>query len=64
MFWKMIGLTVMVWVVALYFSVSLGGLIHLLPVAAVVLAVMKWMSKSPDTEFGRWKSAAQRGKRQ
>jgi hypothetical protein len=63
MFWKMIALTLVVWGVALYFSVTLGGLVHLLPVAAVVLAVMKWMSKSPDTEFGRWKSASQRAKR-
>jgi len=63
MFWKMIALTLILWAVAMYFSVTLGGLVYLLPVGAVVVSVVKWMSKSPDTEFGRWKSAEQRAKR-
>ncbi len=63
MFWKMIALMLIVFAVAMYFSVTLGGLIYLLPVATVVLVVMQRMSKAPNTEFGRWKSASRREKR-
>ena len=59
MFWKLIALTVMVWAVSVFFfSFTLGGLIHVLPVAAVALIVYRRMAKAPNTEFGRWKSAA------
>ena len=63
MFWKLIILALVIWGVAMYFSVTLGGLIHLIPIVAVVFAVVRRMSKSPDTEFGRWRSASDRARR-
>lgn len=59
MFWKTIALMLIAWAVAFFFfSVSFGGLIHVLPVAAAAAMVVRRMAKDPDTEFGRWKSAA------
>lgn len=63
MFWKLIALTLVVWAVALYFSVTIGGFIHVLPVGALVVVVMRRMAKEPNTEFGRWRSGDQRRKR-
>ncbi|MGZ6142152.1 MAG: DUF5670 family protein [Myxococcales bacterium] len=64
MFWKIVVLALLVWAVAFfYFSVSLGGMIHLIPIAAVVLAVVRRMAKEPNTEFGRWRSSADRDRR-
>ena len=60
MFWKLFILALVLWAVGMYFSVTLGGLIHVLPVAAVVFAIVRRMSKPPDSEFGRWRSAAER----
>ena len=60
MFWKVIALVITVWAVALYFSFTLSGLIHLLPVGALVVVIVRQMAKRPNTEFGRWKSAADR----
>ena len=60
MFWKLVALVLALWAVGMYFSVTLGGLIHLLPVAAIVCVVVRRMSKQPDTEYGRWRSAAER----
>ena len=63
MFWKLITLALALWAVGMYLSVTLGGLIHLLPAGAAVVIVMRRMSKQPDSEFGRWRSAAERIKR-
>jgi F0F1-type ATP synthase assembly protein I len=56
MFWKLITLAVLAWALAMYFSVTLGGLIHLLPAVAFVLLVMRRMAKEPDTAYGRWRA--------
>lgn len=63
MFWKLILLAMVVWAVALYFSVTLGGFIHVVPVAALACMVMRRMGKDADTAFGRWRPAADRAKR-
>ena len=60
MFWKLITLSLVLWAFGMYFSVTAGGLIHLLPVAAVVCVVVRRISKPPETEYGRWRSAAER----
>jgi len=60
MFWKLITLAVVLWAVGIYFSVTLGGMIHLLPVAALASVIVRQMAKRPNTEFGRWRSAAER----
>ena len=60
MFWKLITLALVLWAVGMYFSVKFGGLIHLLPAAAIVCVVVRKISKQPDTEYGRWRSAAER----
>ena len=49
-------LALLLWAVGLYFSVTLGGLIHLIPIGALALIVMRRMARNPDTEFGRWRS--------
>ena len=63
MFWKMIALTLIVWGVAWFYSFTLGGFIHVLPVAAAAAMLVRRMAKSPNTEFGRWRSAAPRDRR-
>ena len=60
MFWKLVTLGFALWAVGMYFSVTLGGLIHLLPAAAIICVVIRRTSKQPDTEFGRWRSHAER----
>ena len=60
MFWKLIILALVLWAVGMYFSVTFAGLIHLLPAAAIICVIARRMSKRPDTEFGRWRSAADR----
>ncbi|TMA27305.1 MAG: hypothetical protein E6J78_10520 [Deltaproteobacteria bacterium] len=60
MFWKMIALMTAVWAAAWFGSFTLGGLIHLLPVAAAWLVVMHLIAKPPKTEFGRWRPHAER----
>ena len=56
MFWKLILLALLAWGAAMYFSVTLGGVIHVVPIAVVALVVMRRMAKQPNTEFGRWRS--------
>jgi uncharacterized membrane protein len=56
MFWKLITLAVVAWAVAMYFSTTLGGLIHLLPATALVLVVARRIAKEPDTAYGRWRA--------
>jgi hypothetical protein len=63
MFWKLVGLMVIAYAVAMYFSFTLGGFVHILPVAALVMVVVRRMGKNPDSEFGRWESTAQRARR-
>ena len=63
MFWKVAALMVLIWAVAFYYSFTLGGLIHLLPIAAVAAAVVRRMARKPDSEFGRWESSAERFRR-
>lgn len=60
MFWKLIVLSVLVWAVGMYYSVTVGGLIHLLPAGAIACIVFRRMTKRPDTEFGRWRPASER----
>jgi len=63
MFWKLIALSVVLWAVAMHFSVMLGGFIHLLPAAAIACIVVRQMGKRPNSEFGRWRPASERGRR-
>jgi F0F1-type ATP synthase assembly protein I len=63
MFWKLIALSVLLWAAGMYFSVTLGGLIHLLPAAAIACIVVRKMGSRPDTEFGRWRPATERIRR-
>lgn len=63
MFWKLIMLALLLWAVGMYFAVTLGGLIHLLPAAAVVSLLVRQMGKRPSTAFGRWRPAAERTRR-
>ena len=63
MFWKVIGLMVIGYAVAMYFSFMLGGFVHVLPVAVLIAVVVRRMGKNPDSEFGRWESAAHRARR-
>ena len=63
MFWMLMLLAVGIWAAALFFSITLGGFIHLLPVAALVVLVMRRMGKAPNTAFGRWRPASDRSKR-
>jgi len=44
----------------MFASVTLRGLIHLLPLVVIVFVVMRLMAKRPDTEFGRWRPASER----
>jgi F0F1-type ATP synthase assembly protein I len=60
MFWKLITLSLLLWAAGMYFSVTLGGLIHLVPAAAIVCIVFRRMTERPDTEFGRWRPATER----
>ena len=63
MFWKLIALAIILWAAGMYFSVRLGGLIHLLPIGACAAVVVRRMSKNPDTEFGRWRAPSERRRR-
>jgi F0F1-type ATP synthase assembly protein I len=63
MFWKMIALMLVLWAVGMFASVTLGGLIHLLPLVVIVFVVMRIMAKRPDTEFGLWRPASERHSR-
>jgi hypothetical protein len=63
MFWKVILLMLTAYGVAFYFGFMLGGLVHLLPVAAVIAVGGRRMSKNPNTEFGRWRPASERYRR-
>ena len=60
MFWKLVALAMLLWAVGMYFDVTLGGLIYFLPVAAIVCGVVRRMGRRPNTEFGRWRPAAER----
>jgi len=63
MFWKLIALSVLLWAIGMYYSVTMGGLIHLLPAAAIAGIVFRKMTKRPNTEFGRWRPASERAGR-
>jgi hypothetical protein len=63
MFWKVIVAMLAVYGVAFYMGFMLGGLIHILPVAAVIAVGGRRMGKAPNSEYGRWRSAAERYKR-
>lgn len=63
MFWKLIVLALLVWAVAFYFSITFGGLIHGIPVAVVIAIIVRRMTRNPDSEFGRWRPASERGRR-
>jgi hypothetical protein len=60
MFWKVIVAMLVAYGVAVYLGFMLGGLIHLLPVAAVIAVAGRKLGKNPDSEYGRWRSAAER----
>jgi hypothetical protein len=49
--------------VLFYMGFMLGGLIHILPVAAVIAIGGRKMGKAPNSEYGRWRSAAERYKK-
>jgi hypothetical protein len=63
MFWKLVMLALLVWAVAVHFSLTFGGLTHLIPVGALVFVVVRAMAMEPDTEYGRWKPYAERARR-
>jgi len=63
MFWKLIALSVLLWAVGMYYSVTAGGLIYLLPAGAIACILFRKIAKRPDTEFGRWRPAAERANR-
>ncbi|MCA1825518.1 MAG: hypothetical protein ABR537_03035 [Gemmatimonadales bacterium] len=63
MFWKLLMLALLVWAVAMYFSVTFGGLIHLIPIGALVFVVARRMGRDRNTEFGRWRPASERAGR-
>ena len=63
MFWKLIALALVVWAVLFYFSITVGGFLHVIPVGVLVMVVMRRMAKDPNTEFGRWRSWDDRRKR-
>jgi uncharacterized membrane protein len=63
MFWKLIVLALLAWGVGMYFSVTLGGLIHLIPIGVLIVVVVRRMGRNPNTEFGRWRSASERSER-
>ena len=45
-----------VWILALLFSITLGGWIHLLPLAAAPLLVARMSRTDPDSlAFAKWK---------
>jgi hypothetical protein len=60
MFWKMIGAIALAYCAALYFSITLGGFVHALPLVAIVFAIVRRMGRTPDSEFGRWKAPVPR----
>jgi len=60
MFWKLIMVAMMGWAIALYFSQTFGGFIHVVPAVALVCVVVRRLGKEPDTEFGRWRSRSVR----
>ncbi len=60
MFWKVIMLALLVWTVGLYFSVTLGGLIYLVPAAALACVAVRQIAKPPNTALGRWRPASER----
>ena len=62
--WAIIGLLISVWIVALLCSFTLGGWIHLLPLAAAPLVVIRLSRAEPDAaEFEKWKRANARLRR-
>jgi hypothetical protein len=63
MFWKLTALALLGWALGLYFSVTIGGLIHLLPAGVLVAIIVRRASRTPNTEYGRWRSAAERMRR-
>ena len=60
MFWKLIVLALLVWAVGLYLTVTLGGLIHLVPAVAIACVVVRQIAKPPNTAFGSWRPASER----
>jgi hypothetical protein len=60
MFWKIVAVMLIGWGVATFYGFTLGGFVHIVPVAAVGAALVRRLAKNPNTEFGRWRSAAQR----
>jgi len=63
MFWKLVLLALALWAVGMYFAVTLGGLIHLLPAGAMVCLIVRRVARRPDTEYGRWRPATERAVR-
>ena len=56
-----IAILVAVWILALVFSITLGGWIHVLPLVASPLLVVRMSRKSPDdAEYAKWKLARDR----
>ena len=60
MFWKLIALALILFAAAMYFGVTLGGLVYLLPVGAGATVLVRRMGKNPNTEFGRWRAPSER----
>jgi len=60
MFWKLIMLALLVWAVGLYFSVTPGWLIYLVPAVALACVAVRYIVKPPDTAFGRSRPAPER----
>ena len=56
MFWKMVLAMALLYGAALYFGYTMGGAIHLLPIAAGVFWIVRRMAREPDSEFGRWRA--------
>ena len=63
MFWKVIMLALLFWAAGMFFSVTLGGLIHLVPAVALACVGVRQIAKPPDTAFGRWRPASERTRR-
>jgi hypothetical protein len=63
MFWKLIMLALLLWGVGLYFSITLGGFLYLVPAVALVLVVVRQVGKRPNSAFGRWRPASDKASR-
>ena len=64
MFWKLVLAATAVYLAALYFNVSIGGFVHVIPVIIGACVLVRRMAKQPNSEFGRWRAPSEReGKR-